>query len=586
MQTVLRLTAAVAALALLALPILGSSHREAPFVTEHPKVDGTDFYMFRSYEEGRDGFVTLIANYIPLQDAYGGPNYFTMDPSARYRINIENDGDPEEDIVFEFRFFNILRNQALPIGGADVDHPLRTIFPVPPFTQANEVEGYTVTVIRDGGPPESAMNLRAGNNFFAKALDYFGEKTFSDYEAYAAQRVVPIGIPGCDDGRVFVGQRKESFAVNLGEVFDLVNLNPVGDPDAKRSSTEDKNVTALALEVPIDCLSDGGSDTIGGWTTALLPRTRELNPDPTFSEPADESSDFVQVSRLGNPLVNELVIGLPDKNRFNASRPADDGQFATYVTNPTLPFILEVLFPVQAPTNFPREDLLATFITGIDGLNNFGLGDFQRLNTGISPMPRDLQDNLGVIGGDNAGFPNGRRPGDDVVDIALRVLMGRLCHLGLGLCDPPDAPSGLLDFTDQTYQGPDQFDDVFPYLTTPLPGSPNPYRTFNANLQGSQEVPPESSPWSGACGAVLSADETELAVSCMHNVPDVIAAHIHQAPAGHNGSIVCGFTDASSPIQFVCPVDASLLEALQRGNTYVNIHSATNQPGEIRGQLR
>ena len=249
-------------------PVEASSHREAPFVTEHPKVDGTDFYMFRSYEEGRDGFVTLIANYIPLQDAYGGPNYFTMDPSARYRINIENNNDAVEDIVFEFQFFNILNNGALPVGDETVEHPLSTITPLAVGNEPNEAEIYVVRVIRGDDPPQFATNGRSGDTSFAKALDYFGEKTFPDYEAYANTRITPIQIPGCGDGKVFVGQRKESFAVNLGEVFDLVNLDPVGDPTTKRSSTQDKNITSLILEVPIDCLTeDSGGPAEWGNTT-------------------------------------------------------------------------------------------------------------------------------------------------------------------------------------------------------------------------------------------------------------------------------------------------------------------------------
>jgi len=589
----------VAALLIAASPALASSHREAPFVTEHPKVDGTDFYMFRSYEEGREGFVTLIANYLPLQDAYGGPNYFTLDPSARYRINVDNSGDGSEDLIFEFRFSNILNNQTLPVGGEDVPHPLRTVTPLAPGIQPNEAELYTVRVIRGGGAPAFATNGNTGGIFFAKALDYFGEKTFADYEAYANSRITPIQIPGCADGKVFVGQRKESFAVNLGEIFDLINLNPVGDPQAERSKTEDKNITSIALEVPIDCLTEGNGDVIGGWTTARLPRNRTLLDDPSFEQPAIESEDFVQVSRLGMPLVNEVVIGLPDKNRFNASRPADDLQFATYVTNPTLPEIIQILFDVEAPNNFPRGDLLATFITGIPGVNDFGFGEMQRLNTAIDPTPKDQQSNFGVAGGDLAGFPNGRRPGDDVVDIELRVAMGILCHplaalggLDLGLCTPADAPDGLLPYTDQTYQGPDQFDDVFPYLRTPVAGSPNAKRVFTTNLRGKNQVPSLESPNMGSCGAVLTPGQNDLVITCTHDVDDVIAAHIHQGPADQNGPVVCDFGPViQSPIVFICnpatvgiPFD-DFLDALEQGNTYVNIHSARNPPGEIRGQL-
>ncbi len=484
-------------------PVQASSHREAPFVTEHPKVDGTDFYMFRSYEEGRDGFVTLIANYLPLQDAYGGPNYFTLDPSARYRINIENNNDAVEDIVFEFQFFNILNNGALPVGGLTVEHPLRTITPITTGIEPNEDEIYVVRVIRGDDPPEFATNGRSGDTSFSKALDYFGEKTFPDYEAYAANHITPIQIPGCGDGKVFVGQRKESFAVNLGEVFDLVNLDPVGDPTAKRSSTQDKNITSLILEVPIDCLTEGGGGILGGWTTARLPRTRVLLDDPTFDDPAQQSSDFVQVSRLGNPLVNELVIGLPDKNLFNATQPCDDRQFLPYVNFPTLGPILEALFGVQA-LDGPNFGFGWTILFGhpLAGTDRFDQplkpSDMLRLNVETPPVAWFDQDRLGAVaGGDPAGYPNGRRPGDDVVDIILRDVMGLPCHLGLNLCNPADAPDGLLPYTDQTYQGPDQFDDAFPYLRTPLPGSPNPYRTFSANLQGSQEAPPSTRMRSG-----------------------------------------------------------------------------------------
>ena len=206
------------------------------------------------------------------------------------------------------------------------------------------------------------------------------------------------------------------------------------------------------------------------------------------------------VARLGAPLVNEVVIGLPDKDRFNASEPKDDGQFATYVTNPTLPAILDILFRVPlgataniAPTNLPRADLVAAFLTGFAGVNQLATvtaSEMLRLNTAIPATPGASQVNLGVAGGDLAGFPNGRRVGDDITDIALRVMMGALCHPilvdldasgtagdagdNLGLCAPADAPVGTLPFTDGSPQNAARFDDAFPYLTTPLAGSPGP----------------------------------------------------------------------------------------------------------------
>jgi hypothetical protein len=173
------------------------------------------------------------------------------------------------------------------------------------------------------------------------------------------------------------------------------------------------------------------------------------------------------------PLVNEVVIGLPDKNRFNASRPDGDARFATYVTNPTLPEVIELLFGVEAPNNFPRADLVAAFVTGIPGINQLGFGEMQRLNTSVPPTPKAQQSDLGLFGGDNAGFPNGRRPGDDVVDIELRAAMGAICHAFPGVfCSPADAPAGNLPFTDGALVDASFFDNAFPYLRTPLPGSP------------------------------------------------------------------------------------------------------------------
>lgn len=450
---------------------VASSHREAPFITELPKVDGTDFYMFRSYEPGRENFVTLIANYQPLQDPYGGPNYFSMDPEAYYEIHIDNDGDNVEDLSFRFDFTNRLRDLQLPVGPAgqevDISVPLKFIGPV---TQAgdrdlNELESYRLSLVQNGGAQVDVIRDAAtGSSRFAKPLDNVGTKTLANYGTYAAAFVRSIQLPDGSLGRVFVGQRRESFFVDLGGVFDLVNLDPVGSPNAKPNSLADKNITTLALEIPISSLTNG-IDVLGAWTTASLPRRRVIQNDPTYADPAQFLGPFVQVSRLGMPLVNEVVIGLPDKNRFNAGQPLGDAQFADYVTHPTLPAILEALFGVQQPTQFPRTDLVEVFLTGIPGLNNNGGGgEMLRLNTTTPVTPRAGQSNLGVLGGDNAGFPNGRRPGDDVVDVSLRVAMGVLLP-------PAAAPSGQLPYTDGVTGDAMLFDDSFPYLTTPIPGA-------------------------------------------------------------------------------------------------------------------
>lgn len=461
-----------------AFPLSASSHREAPLITQMPKVDGTDFYMFRSYESGRDGFVTLIANYVPLQDPYGGPNYFALDTHADYRIHIDNDGDGIEDLTFGFQFAQGLRDIQIPVGNEMVSIPLIKAGSGP-FVAENTFEFYQARLVRGEARPGNRGQLlrdaTRNSTIFGKPLDNIGEKSFPNYANYAQRFISDVQIPGCGNGRMFVGQRKDPFVVNLGETFDLVNIaNPVGPRDAEMDDLADKNVTSFILEVPIDCLTEGQGDVIGGWTTATLPEVRRLARDPSFTNPAEGSGRRIQVSRLGNPLVNEVVIGLPDKNRFNASRPDGDAQFATYVTNPTLPELLEILFGVEAPNNFPRTDLVAAFVTGIEGVNELGFGEMLRLNTAIPVTPPAMQSSLGVFGGDNAGFPNGRRPGDDVVDIALRASMGAICHALPGaFCDPADAPSGDLPFTDGALVTAADFDDAFPYITTPIPGATN-----------------------------------------------------------------------------------------------------------------
>jgi hypothetical protein len=494
----------------LTTPVNASSHREAPFITTAPKVDGTDFYMFRSYEAGRSDFVTLIANYQPLQDAYGGPNYFKMDPNALYEIHIDNNGDAKEDLTFQFRFENRLANNGngitLPIDGKDVAIPLTQAGQIaaPGSTASNVGESYTITLVR-GDRRSSARsaitNAGDGSASFLKPVDNIGTKTIPNYAAYAGQHIYAVNIPSCAvPGKVFVGQRKDPFAVNLGTIFDLVNapLSVITDPaliGAVPNTIDDANVTTLALEVHKSCLTAGNDPVIGGWTTASLRQARLLDPTPRSGH---QTTDFnagawVQVSRLGMPLVNEVVMGLKDKDKFNGSKPVNDGQFADYVTNPTLPTLLEIALniPGTSPTNFPRLDLVTTFLTGIPNLNrpagNVAPSEMLRLNTTIAPVPFTLQNRLGVVGAilagqsDRAGFPNGRRPKDDIVDISLVVMMGGLCvangtsnTLGFGTaCNPSAVPLGSTAFTlhDAVDQARAPLSNSFPYLVTPIPGA-------------------------------------------------------------------------------------------------------------------
>jgi hypothetical protein len=490
-----------------------SSHREAPGTTKSPKVDGSDFYMFRSYEEGRSGYVTLLANYIPLQDTYGGPNFFMFDPDAVYEIHVDNDGDAREDLTFQFRFRNRSKDISLDIDGKSVAVPLINVGRIGPGVgdnaAVNVVESYSLSLVRGDRWPhqERITNAMTGAARFIKPTDRIGDKSIRDdanglssvppnnaYEMYADNHIYPIDIPGCLPGRVFVGQRREGFVVNLSETFDLINTNPIGPRDAEPDDLSDKNVSTLALEVPIACLTRPGRPIIGAWTTASLPRDVGKRDADGKGDAGDDDRDrddwpggTVQVSRLGNPLVNELVIGLKDKDRFNAAEPKDDAQFATYVTNPTLPALIQALFGVPAPAS-PRNDLVQVFLTGVPGLNQPARvkpAEMLRLNTSIAARAAADQDSLGVLAGDTAGFPNGRRPGDDVVDIALRAVEGVLLTPSTATTVLPYTDGALVNATiaytpdgtitdDPKYR---MFRDTFPYLQTPISGSPHPTHT-------------------------------------------------------------------------------------------------------------
>lgn len=478
---------------------VASSHREAPSITKTPKVDASDFYMFNSYENNRADYVTIIANYLPLQDAYGGPNYFALDPDALYEIHIDNNGDAVEDITFQFDFTQNLNSIEIDSDGnpstPNVAIPLSNAGDASNSANVQTNESYDVTMVK--GDRRSGSRSSLGK--FNKPFDYIGTKSFADYPTYARSFIKTLNLGNCGQGKVFVGQRAEGFAIDLGRVFDLVNLNPLGARDGGTNILADKNVTSIAMEVPKACLVNASSKdpVIGAWTTASVRQATLVNPSPAsgISTTAKKGGAWTQVSRLGMPLVNEVVIGLKDKDKFNASEPKDDvAKFAPYVFYPTLPALIQTLYPqAPAPTNFPRQDLVTAFLTGVPTINkpantNQVPADMLRLNTTTPAVAAANQNDLGVISiipGQNdgrpnanakdvAGFPNGRRPGDDVTDIALRVSMGALCHAGLPAavtCVPADAKAGKALFTDGALKPATEFDSVFPYLTTPTPGS-------------------------------------------------------------------------------------------------------------------
>ena len=517
------ITAISTAMGLVLLSIGGSSiassHREAPGITKMPKVDNTDVYAFRSYEPGRESYVTLITNFQPSQEPGDGPNYFTMDPDALYDIHVDNDGDAIADLTFRFRFTNTLsggKGKTVNVGGAEIPIPLRAIGPVAGPGDANlgETETYSVGLIRGNrGGGSLAANTSGTGPIFYKPFDNSGNKTIADYPSYAKKFVYSASFAGCSGpSRVFAGQRSEAFAVNTGPIFDLVDFVPI-DGDSAPGANDGrgfrggitqsadnqqligkKNVTSLAIEVPTSCLTGDGNGVIGVWSTASLPGSRMGN---GRGRSGRNDGPYVQVSRLGMPLVNEVVIGLPQKDLFNSVDPTKDGALLQYVTNPAMPALLDVLFraPVNAtlrtrfatlaPTNFPRKDLVAAFLTGFPTLNQMKKvtpSEMQRLNTAVPPTARDRQNPFGVVGDDLAGFPNGRRPGDDTLDVVLRTAMGRLCYpvpikgkmTDLGLCRPSDAPTGQVAYTDGAPSNAKMFMNSFPYLNPPLRGGPRP----------------------------------------------------------------------------------------------------------------
>ena len=520
---------------------IASSHREAPYITKNPQVDGTDLYVFNSYEPGREGYVTFLSNYIPDQSGYAGPTYFTMDENASYDIHIDNNGDAQEDITFRFDFNNTTPEEGVAtfnIGGVTQPTVLRNVGTfdvedapnVVPSTLAFQ-ETYQLDVVQGNrrfGQSGTVTNVNTGSQILEKPFDYAGFNTFGgqgNYGSYADQFIHDINIPGCSKpGRVFVGQRLDGFKVALGEIFDLIAFVPIeldsapgandngglfGDQnvgirqDPLRNTLLRSNVTTIAVEVAAECITGNGNGVIGSWATSSLRQVTVLNQKPTLEKPEQAVGNLLQVSRISNPLVNELFVGFPQKDLFNASEPRNDGQFASFVTNPVFPAIVDSIFnaPVNsllglsgpdaieslAPSNFPRTDLVTAFLTGFPGVNQLSKvtpSEMLRLNTAIPATPREDQANLGVVAGDLAGFPNGRRPGDDTIDIALRVALGALCHPialdlngdgiaadNLGICTPADAPVGNVAFTDGAPVSALDFEQSFPYLLTPYPGA-------------------------------------------------------------------------------------------------------------------
>ena len=415
----LLLILAALAVSAVALAVLGfsrpadaSSHREAPFISGDQQADATDVYAFRSPD--RPNTVTLIANYLPAEEAAAGPNFYKFGRDVLYELNIDNDADARDDLSFQFRFRNKINNG---------DTFLYNTAPVTSLKDPdlNQEQFYSVSKLEDGDHSDPLREGKVLAEDLQVAPANVGPVSYPDgYRKVANQARYDIG----GGIKVFAGPRDDPFFADLGGIFDL--LQGITGEDYLAGL----NVHTVAIQVPIDKLTEGKRKTIGVRTTSYRQTTSVLRPigqpNSEMTNPKSSSGPWVQLSRLDMPLVNELVIPLKDKNRWNGSKPAFDSQFGKYVLDPEPARLIDaILLPNDDVPDPPRNDLAAIFLTGIQGLNKpKGVvpSSQLRLNTAIEPTANPSR--LGILGGDNAGFPNGRRPVDDVVDIELRALAG------------------------------------------------------------------------------------------------------------------------------------------------------------------
>jgi hypothetical protein len=461
-----------------------SSHREAPAISLDPAADSADVYAFVSPDDPTT--VTLIANYVPLQAPPGGPNFFEFGDDVLYSLFIDNDGDALPEITYQFRF------------GTTYQDPDTFLYNTGPITSLddphwNKRQHYSVSVIRSNGKGNKQSHAQDGKG---KVLGQglacppcnVGPRSTPNYEALAAAAVhqLPSGET------VFAGQRNDGFFVDLGAIFDLGDIRPIQNlhliptPAAPAvDPLKSMNIHTIAIKVPIKMLTRDGSvptdpsqavAVLGIWTGAS--RRKVIVQEGHRKQ---KTGPWTQVSRLGNPLFNEVIVPIGDKDRWNAVDPIDDAGFVKYVKQPELAKLLPVLYPGAFPHlaafTADRADLEAILLTGIPsgvvpGFQNFTStkpADMLRLNVAIPPA--SSPNALGVVGGDLAGFPNGRRVFDDVVSIELKAVAGATIPL-VAPSYTPDAAVGAV--SSYLTPGNDRYQATFPYLGTPHDGFDTP----------------------------------------------------------------------------------------------------------------
>jgi len=476
------------------LPAMASSHAEAPLISMDRYADNTDVYAFRSTEAGRTGFVTLISNFVPFQDPSGGPQFFRFDDNVLYEIKVDNTGDGVPDIIFQFQFTTQRVNNNTILGHTTVneDGVVRNLTDL----DYNMPQTYSVTRVE----PSSGRQGRLIASGLRTPPSNVGPRVTPNYEAALGQ---PAVYDLKNGGKVFAGQRDEGFFIDVGAVFDGLAFRSIGASGGV-DTLRGFNVNTIALELPIEDLTRSRSipasstapdAVVGIWSTASRRTYRVLEADGTQTT----SGGWRQISRLGNPLVNELVIPLGLKDAFNAIPPTSDSVAVPAVLDPELPKIIRLIFGAYGDFNGtryfidipppPRNDLAQIFALGIPvnpvtGPNyttviqgTDGPHEYLRLNLAIAPSATPSR--LGLLGGDVAGFPNGRRVTDDVVDIELRAVLGGTPFTPAFNRPPNNAVGDGVSTNEQPYL------TRFPYLASPNQG--NQPRSTNSPAQFSEE---------------------------------------------------------------------------------------------------
>ena len=451
-----------------------SSHREAPEISRDPVADNTDVYAFVNPQH--PSHVTLIANFIPLQKPDGGPNFYEFGDDVLYEIKISNKGTGKADVTYQFRFHTKIRNKKTFLYNTGRISSLRD-------SEWNRPQFYSVTRVKNGRSRVIGTDLRC-------PPVNIGPRSTPDYEANLGRPAVHrLGLRS-----VFAGQRSDAFHVDLGSIFDLGTLRPfqglhailpsAGAMDGV-DSTKTYNVHSIAIQVPIREVTRNGDkptdvaspgSVIGVWATASRRKSRILDQRTGRTE---GHGPWQQVSRLGSPLFNEVIVPMAEKDRWNVSAPAGDRAYAKYVNRPELAKLLPVLYPGVFPNlaryTKPRADLNAILLTGIptgvvDGFQNYTgpvESDMLRLNVAVPPTSMDKANPLGLVAGDAAGYPNGRRVLDDTTTVQLRAIAG----LTIPLVDPSYTPDGAAGkVTDGTTNENPPYGDSFPFLAAPNGG--------------------------------------------------------------------------------------------------------------------